>query len=141
MSAADIQHPGVREKFLAYPDDVRGTLLQLRELILETAAGIDDVGSVEETLKWGEPSYVSRIGSTVRIDWKEHSPHQYAMYFHCGTKLVATFRELYRDQLRFEGNRALVFDLAERIDEDAVRHCVALTLRYHKVKHLPLLGA
>jgi len=139
--AEDIEHPGVRQKFLSYPDDVRERLLGLRKLILETAAGIDDVGSLEETLKWGEPSYVSRIGSTVRIDWKEKSPQQYAMYFHCGTKLVATFRELYRDELRFEGNRAIVFDLEARVDADAIRHCITLALRYHKVKHLPLLGA
>ena len=141
MSADTIEHPGVREKFLSYPDPVREQLLGLRGLIFETAAALGDVGALEETLKWGEPSYISGIGSTVRIDWKEKNPQQYAMYFHCGTKLVATFRELYRDELCFEGNRAIVFAVDKAFDTDVLRHCVALALRYHKLKHLPMLGA
>ena len=141
MMASEIQHPGVRERFLSYPDDARGKLLHLRELILETATAANDIGSVEETLKWGEPSYVSRIGSTVRIDWKEKAPAQYAMYFHCGTKLVATFRELYRDELRFEGNRAIILGVDEEVDREVLGHCIVLALRYHKIKHLPMLGA
>lgn len=141
MDAETIEHPGVREKFLSYPAAVRERLLSLRGLILETAAAIDDVGSLEETLKWGEPSYISDIGSTVRIDWKEKTPQQCAMYFHCGTKLVATFRELYRDELRFDGNRAIVLAVDETFDVDALRHCITLALRYHRLKHLPMLGA
>ena len=141
MDVKAIEPPGVREKFLSYPDVVRQKLLSLRGLILKTAAAIDEVGALKETLKWGEPSYVSGIGSTVRIDWKEKTPQQYAMYFHCGTKLVATFRELYRDELRFEGNRAIILGLDEAADEDVLRHCITLALRYHKLKHLPLLGA
>ncbi len=141
MDALAIEHAGVRQRFLSYPEDIRKKLLSLRELVLEVAAEAGDIGSLEETLKWGEPSYISRIGSTVRIDWKEKTPRQYAMYFHCGTKLVATFRELYRDDLCFEGNRAIVFGVDEAFDRDALRHCVELALRYHKLKRLPMLGA
>jgi hypothetical protein len=39
------------------------------------------------------------------MDWKKANPEQYAMYFHCKTKLVDTFKELYRDVFKFEGNR------------------------------------
>jgi len=88
---------------------MRNKLLFLRQLILDTAAELDAVGAVEETLKWGEPSYITKSGSTIRIDWKRSNPKQYAMYFHCKTKLVDTFKELYRDQFKFEGNRAIVF--------------------------------
>lgn len=128
------------EKFDSYPHEAKSKLLELRELIFEVASGLDDVGELQETLKWGEPSYVSKIGSTLRIDWKESNPNQYVMYFHCQTKLVDTFRELYREDLNFEGNRAIIFKLNVRVPKRILKHCISLALRYHRVKHLPLLG-
>jgi hypothetical protein len=130
----------VAKVFGKYPKPMRKMLMVLRQLVLDTAAQTDDVGPVEETLKWGEPSYVTKTGSTVRMDWKEASPRQYAMYFHCQTKLVDTFKELYRDKLRFEGNRAIVFNEDDEIPVDALKHCILLALTYHRRKHLPMLG-
>ncbi len=112
----------------------------LRQLILDTAAETEGVDEVEETLKWGEPSYLSPSGSTVRIAWKKKTPDQYAIYFHCRTNLVDTFRELYSDRFRFEGNRAIVFFVNEELPIEELKHCIALSLTYHRRKHLPLLG-
>jgi hypothetical protein len=109
-------------------------------LVLDTASETEGVGAVEETLKWGEPSYVTKSGSTVRMDWKKSSPHQYAMYFHCKTKLVDTFKELYRDKFIFEGNRAIVFNEDDEIPINELKHCISLSLTYHRRKHLPMLG-
>jgi len=108
--------------------------MTLRQLIFDTASDIEGVGELEETLKWGEPSYVTsqtKSGSTVRIDWKPRQPDAYAMYFICSTNLVSTFREIYSDQLAFEGNRSIVFNLNDEIHTDAVSHCVAMALTYH----------
>ena len=52
-------------------------LLQLRELIMKTAAATPEVGRLEETLKWGEPAYLTRqtgAGSTIRMDSEEGTP-------------------------------------------------------------------
>ena len=138
---ASIENQDVAEIVESYPDDVRRKLLHLRQLILEAALEDPQTGSLEETLKWGEPSYLAKGGSTVRIGWKESRPERCAVYFNCNTKLVDTFRELYSDLLNFEGNRAIVFDQTDTVPEDALKHCIALSLRYHKLKHLPLLGA
>ena len=43
----------------------------------------DLLKELEETLKWGEPSYLVKKGSTIRMDWKSKAPNQYAMYFKC----------------------------------------------------------
>ncbi|MEO1255295.1 MAG: DUF1801 domain-containing protein [Bacteroidota bacterium] len=126
--------------FENYPEPMREKLLFLRQLILDTASETEGVGTVEETLKWGEPSYVTRSGSTVRIDWKKSKPHQYAMYFHCKTKLVSTFKEIYGDKFRFEGDRAIIFDANNEIPIDELKHCISLSLTYHRRKHLPMLG-
>lgn len=114
---------------------------KLRELVLEAASEVDSLENLEETLKWGEPSYLTKHGSTVRMDWKEKKPDQYAMYFKCTSKLVPTFKELYQDTFTFEGDRAIIFKLDEKIPKNELKHCIKLALNYHKVKHLLLLGA
>lgn len=96
---------------------------------------------IEETLKWGEPSYLTKNGSTIRIGWKKKNPEQYAMYFHCKTKLVDTFKELYRNNFKFEGNRAIIFGINEKIATEELKHCILMSLNYHNIKHLPMLGA
>ena len=133
-------NPYTTEVFENYPDSVQSQMEKLRELVLEAASEVDGLEDLEETLKWGEPSYLTKHGSTVRMDWKEKTPDQYAMYFKCTSKLVPTFKELYQDVFTFEGDRAIVFKLDERIPEKELKHCIKLALTYHKVKHLPLLG-
>ena len=126
---------------MAYPASVRQHMLRLRELVFATGAETEGAGTVSEALRWGEPSYSTEVGSPVRMDWKSKTAQQYALYFHCQTRLVDTFRELYPAQLRFEGNRAIVFGVGDLIPTAEVRHCLALALTYHRRKHLPLLGA
>ena len=73
-------------------------MLALRKLILDTARATEGVGALEEALKWGQVSYLtseSKSGSTVRIDRVKSAEDQVAVYFHCQTNLVETFRELY----------------------------------------------
>ena len=138
-----IENPEVAAVFKRYPKRVQKRLMVLRRLIMDTAAENEGVGRLEETLKWGEPSYVtaaSKSGSTVRIGWKESTPRRYALYFHCSTRLVDTFREIYPHCLKFEGNRAIVFDEDDDVPEAQLKHCITLALTYHRVKHLPMLG-
>ena len=133
-------NPEVERVFENFPDAVREKMLTLRELVLETAREMSEISNLEETLKWGEPSYISPIGSTLRMDWKAKKPDQYALYFKCTSRLVETFRAVYGDQLNFEGNRAIVFQLHEQIPKEILKQCIRATLRYHKVNHLSTLG-
>ena len=133
-------NPSVRIKFNTYPPSIVTKLLELRELILSviTECGL---GEYKETLKWGEPSFLVSGGSTVRFDWKEKDQDHFFVFFNCNTSLVDTFRELYSDELEFEGNRAIVLKLSEPLPVNPLRHCIELSLRYKSIKHLPLLGA
>ena len=126
----------VAAKFNTYPPIVRPKILALRELIFQTAATTQGAGEIEESLKWGEPAYVTRnkSGSTVRIDWKKKNPHQYAMYFNCQTTLVETFRTLFPNDFNFEGNRALLFSIEEKPPNDSLALCIAASLTYHLTK-------
>lgn len=135
-----IKNSAVAEKFHNYPQPMRQKLIFLRQLILDTASEIEGTDKLEETLKWGEPSYLTKGGSTIRIDWKESKPKQYAMYFHCKTKLVDVFKEIYRGAFNFENNRAIIFDEDDEIPVEELKHCIFLSLTYHSRKHLPMLG-
>ena len=89
-----IENPEVAQVFDGYPAPMRRRMLRLRQLVLDTAAETEGVAAVEEALKWGEPSFLTKGGSTIRMDWKAKSPHRYALYFNCNTSLVDTFKTL-----------------------------------------------
>jgi hypothetical protein len=131
---AGISDPAVNAVFGRYPQPIKAKLLRLRRLILDTARATPGVGALQETLKWGQPSYLtadSRSGSTIRIDQVRSAPGLYGIYFHCQTDLVETFRELYPTEFTYVGNRCIVLSVTDAVPEPALRHCVALALTYH----------
>ena len=131
------ENTAVEKIINAYPLKMRRKVMALRESIFQVAATTEGVGKIEETLKWGEPAYVttvSKSGSTIRIAWKKSRPAQYAMYFHCQTNLVETFKTLFPSDFKFEGNRAIVFDEFDVVPNDALRFCIAAALTYHQKK-------
>jgi hypothetical protein len=134
-----ISNAAVAAVYDGYPNNIRAKMLALRALVLETAARTNGVGALEETLKWGEPAYLtteSRSGSTVRIAWKRSAPQEYALYFNCRTTLVDSFRAMFPQQFRFDGNRALVFREDDDLPVDALRSCIEAALTYHRrAKH------
>jgi hypothetical protein len=131
---AGFSDPGVDAVFRAYPKPLKAKLLALRRLILDTARVTNGVGALQETLKWGQPSYLTadtKSGSTIRIDQVKSADNQYAVYFHCQTDLVETFRQLYPTELSYGGNRSILLNADDDLPEAALRHCVALALTYH----------
>lgn len=132
--------PQVETIIANYPEFVRDKMQYLRTLVRETAEEIEGLSVLEETLKWGEPSFVTKHGSTLRMDWKAKSPEQYAFYFQCTSRLVDTFRLVFDHQFQYEGKRAIVFQINEKIPEMELKACIKATLNYHKVKDLMTLG-
>ena len=107
----------------------------LRELVLDIAAATPGVGEIEETLRWGEPAYLtsaSKSGSTIRMGPVKSNPSQYALYFNCKTTLVDPFRTLFPVELRYEGNRAIVLEAGEPPPLDALSFCIQAALTYHR---------
>jgi len=129
----------VKQKIQTYPTRASRQLQAIRCLIYQTAKEFK-LGDIEETLKWNEPSYLINGGSTIRMDWKRENPEQIGIYFNCNTTLIDTFRELYPDIFKFEGNRAILLSISKSLPDTELKHCISLALMYHKLKHLPLLG-
>jgi len=130
----------IETKFANYPDFVRDKMQFLRELVIETAEEIPEIKKLEETLKWGEPSFLTKNGSTLRINWSDKNPNQYAMYFQCTSKLVDTFRLVFDGKFQFEGKRAIIFQMNQKLPEQELKQIIKTTLTYHKVKNLITLG-
>lgn len=130
----DIQNPEVAALFESYPKEIKAKLLLLRRLIFDVASRTNGVGELEETLKWGQPSYLTtqtKSGSLVRIDQIKSQDGKYATFFHCQTTLVDSFKEMYRGQLEFSGNRSIIFDVKDRVPIDELSHCISMALTYH----------
>ena len=121
--------PDVAAVYARYPEEPRLRLMAARALIFEEAQTCD-VGPLTETLKWGEPAYLteqSRSGTTLRLAWSAKAPEP-RMLVHCGTDLVERWRTNY-PQLRFDGTRAV--ELSE-VPEPALRQMIAQALTYHR---------
>ena len=135
-----IVNPEVKKAFDVFPIPVREKLMGLRMLIFDVAKETEGVGELTETLKWGQPSYLTektKSGSTVRIGREKKTAGDYAIYFKCRTTLVETFKKHYKNRFRYEGNRAILFNLDDKIPVRELRHCIAMALTYHLDKKKP----
>ena len=115
--------------YARYPEEPRARLMATRALIFEEAQACE-AGALTETLKWGEPAYLteqSRAGTTLRLAWSAKAPDP-RMLVHCSTNLVERWRTDY-PQLRFDGTRAVNVSDAP---EPALRHMIAQALTYHR---------
>jgi hypothetical protein len=131
--------PEVAAVFDSYPAKMRSKLMYLRRMILDTAATLEGVGELEETLKWGEPSYLtpkSKSGSTIRIAWKESQKEFYSMFFKCTANLVPAFQERFPHSFKYGGSRSIDFSLEDAVPVGELRQCIALALTYHRNKNL-----
>lgn len=129
--------PNVAAVFESYPKTSRARLLRLRRLIFSVAKQTPGVGAIHEALRWGEPSYLtleSGSGSMVRLGIPKDDPSKLALYFHCQSGLVDTFRDLYGNTLTFGGKRSILLGPGDDLDAEALHHCVSLALTHHQRK-------
>ncbi|MCH9632679.1 MAG: hypothetical protein S4CHLAM6_10170 [Chlamydiae bacterium] len=129
-----IEDTEVSEIFDSYPPIFRKKLLFLRNLILKIAKEDPRIGSIDETVRWGEPSYLTsetKSGSIIRIHWRASKPKEYAMYFHCGTTLISDFRKKYSKELCFGGNRSIIFQEVDKVPTKIISACIKMALTYN----------
>lgn len=118
----------------SFPDNARDVLRAVRSLIFQTAASNPAVGTLTETLKWGQPAYLteaSKSGTTIRLG---HTQDCGAVYLNCKTTLVDSMREIYPDSFTYQGTRAVLFPLDQPLPNDALAHCIEMALTYHRNK-------
>ncbi|QRY70415.1 DUF1801 domain-containing protein (plasmid) [Ensifer sp. PDNC004] len=136
MKAPPVPRP-VAEALSRYPEPVRARLLEIREIVFSVAAETQDIGALTETLKWGEPAYLTearKSGSTIRLGTTKSAPDKCAVLFNCKTTLVETFRAHFADDFAFEGNRALIVPATGALSREPLMLCLRAALTYHRSK-------
>lgn len=130
--------PGpVIEALSRYPEPVQVRLLEIRAIVFSVAAETKDIGPLTETLKWGEPAYLteaSKSGTTIRLGSTKSAPDKCAVLFNCKTTLVETFRAHFADDFAFEGNRALLVPATGVLSREPLILCLRAALTYHRWK-------
>jgi len=122
----------VSDVFATMPEPARRVLMDVRDRIFAIAAETE-VGPLTETLKWGQPSYLTeatKAGTTLRLGLTKGG--QAAVFFTCHTRLVDGFRADFPDALTYLGNRGIQLDAS--VDWPALDHCLARALTYHRAK-------
>jgi hypothetical protein len=140
MTSPPIPKP-VAEALSRYPAPVRTRLLEIREAIFAVASETEGVGPLTETLKWGEPAYLteaSKSGTTIRLGTTRLAVEKCAVLFNCKTTLVETFQTHFADDFAFEGNRALVVPISGPLPLEPLMFCLRAALTYHRRKRAPI---
>ena len=122
----------VARAFDNMPPGVQDPMRKLRHLILDTAANTPGVGPITETLKWGQPAYLTeqtKAGTTLRLGCPKQG--EFAIYTHCQTSVMTEFQTLFPDDFVFDGNRAVIFGQGETLPLEKLRFLVARALTYH----------
>ncbi|WP_084420452.1 DUF1801 domain-containing protein [Henriciella litoralis] len=120
----------VQAVYDAYPTPARDQLLKLRTLVYDTAAGLSETGPITETLKWGEPSYLNKAGTTIRLAWSAKRPDVIGLFVNCQTTLLDEWREHYSGTLDLIGNREVRMAVDAPLPLEPLRHCIAMALTY-----------
>ncbi len=128
----------VEKLFSAFPENKSEKLLLLRELIFCIAEEHDEIGEIDETLKWDNPSYLThkpKSGTTIRLSQIQADEKKYAISVHCQTSLVSEFKEVY-PELNYDGNRSIILAINRKLPIETVKHFIYLALTYHyRKKH------
>ena len=124
----------VKRAFDAFPAPSRAALLKIRQMIFECAAQDEAIGELTETLKWGEPAYLTAqtgSGSTIRLGFKDKLPDSVAVYFNCQTTIVNEIQQRYPNKFKCENNRALLLPVNKPIPKKELSECLNIALKYH----------
>lgn len=124
-----------------HPAMVRSRLLRIRDLVFAVAAETEGVAPLTETLKWGEPAYLTEAsgsGTTIRLGVSRMAPGDCAVFVNCRTTLVETFRSHFAADFAFEGNRGLIIAAARPLPEAPLALCLRAALTYHGCRARPL---
>jgi len=99
-------------------------------MIFDIAATLP-VGPVEETLKWGQPSYSTpqtKAATPIRLSVTKKG--DVGVFTHCQSSVMSDFQALAPPDLRFDGNRALLLDAAALPAPDQIAPLINAALTY-----------
>ncbi|MEM8750618.1 MAG: DUF1801 domain-containing protein [Pseudomonadota bacterium] len=128
----------ISEAINRWDTETRTHFKEVRKRIFAVADQHAQIGSIEETLKWGEPSYLTvrpKSGSTLRVSTNREDG-RLTLFVNCQTDLIDQIKTRYPDAFDYHGKRSVVFKSTSGSDADALDHVIALVLTYHSRKRV-----
>lgn len=119
--------------FAEFAPALRDRLMEIRALIRRSAADTQGVGPLTETLKWGQPAYLtehSKSGVTLRLGAVRDRPDLAGVFVTCSSRIVDRFRAE-APALDYGGDRAIHLPLDAPLPEADLSRCLKLALTYH----------
>jgi len=118
FSAPPVQSAAVQSVYDGMTAHHRAAALALRSVIFEIAQDDPRIGRVEETLKWGQPAYLThapKSGTTLRIAEVKVSGKAGALglYVPCSTTLISDFGAEFGGAYTRDGTRGIIFAAPE----------------------------
>lgn len=130
------QYPIPSEEVLEYYYHVSPVMLdkmmEIRTWIYELSEADQQIGLIQECLKWGEPSFLTPItksGSTIRMAKVDDT--SFALYFNCKTS-IANEIAIEFPEFNCDGKRALYFTTISKLPKTKMMTCLKKALLYHK---------
>ena len=124
--------PQVAAAYARFPENARAQLLALRTMIYAVAQETEGTGQIDETLKWGQPSYATsrpKSGTPLRLGLAKDG--RSALFAHCQTSVIADFQAQFGSQFTFDGNRALLLEADAPLPSAPLRLLIHSALTYH----------
>jgi uncharacterized protein YdhG (YjbR/CyaY superfamily) len=121
----------VQQVFDGFSPPVKESLSVIRGWIFDLAQTSEEIGKVEECLKWNEPSYLTyapKSGTTLRLS--QVLDNHYGLFVHCQTNLIEEFRLAYPD-LNYDKNRGVIFDARNPMQDNTIKQFIFMALTYH----------
>lgn len=127
----------IQSVFNKYPASFRRKINTLRDLIFKTVTTLPEIEGIEESLKWGQPSYQSvkkGLSTPIRLHWLKSKPDQIGIYFHCQSSMIKKIKKEFPGKFEIEGKRALIFKESAPLELADLEKIFILALTYHNWK-------
>ncbi len=108
-------------------------LSQVRSLILSLAQEGENIGGIEESIKWGQASFATKSpksGTPLRIGGNE-ATGTYSLFVPCSTSIIAQFREHHKEMFDYHGNREIRLSLTAPMPEAKLCLFITAALTYY----------
>lgn len=118
--------------FERFSPDARKALLEIRQLIFDTAEADASIGPLDETLKWGQPAYRPKNGAGTTVRLGQPKSGGCAIYVPCQTTVISDFQTIFPDGFLYDKNRAVLFDTDMPLNPKAIHPLIHAALTYHQ---------
>ena len=112
---------------------------KIRSLIFSSARELE-LDYLSLTTKWGEASFVSSKGVTIRLAAYKHQQGALGVFFPCSSTMIQNCKELFPEEFEYEKQRAIILSKEGKLNTLTLELVIRAALNYHRVKQEPNLG-